>query len=216
MRRNAILGIYLICCSRVHSSRPTPMNKIIFTNDRLFMSLVGPSGSGKTRFIFSMLASQTFYPKFAKNLLFLQGVSTNFQGDVWKVGDCVCSLSGVSNDQGITKLFSCFRRLLWRNLSRKRVCQVGAGWKTQTCNVSSSSILCFIRVNCLAPSIWTLHTLYYSSLHEIYTKSIILEGSWKKLIFYDILTANQRLNPTAIYWLNKIRKLASVYGFCLI
>ena len=82
MRRNAILGIYLVCCSRVHTSKPTPMNKIIFTNDRLFMSVVGPSGSGKTRLIFSMLASQTFYPKFEKNLLFLQGVSTNFQGDV--------------------------------------------------------------------------------------------------------------------------------------
>ena len=66
MRRNAILGIYLVCCSRVHSSKPTPMNKIIFTNDRLFMSVVGPSGSGKTRLIFSMLASQTFYPKFEK------------------------------------------------------------------------------------------------------------------------------------------------------
>ena len=30
------------------------MNKIIFTNDRLFMSLVGPAGSGKTRLVFAM------------------------------------------------------------------------------------------------------------------------------------------------------------------
>ena len=37
------------------------MNKIIFTNDRLFMSIVGPSGSGKSRLIFSMLASSTTF-----------------------------------------------------------------------------------------------------------------------------------------------------------
>ncbi len=31
------------------------MNKVIFTDTRLFMSVVGPSGSGKTRLIFQML-----------------------------------------------------------------------------------------------------------------------------------------------------------------
>ena len=43
------------------------MNKIIFTNDRLFMALVGPGGSGETRLIYSMLASPTtFYPPIEK------------------------------------------------------------------------------------------------------------------------------------------------------
>ena len=47
------------------------MNKIIFTNDRLFMSMVGPSGSGKTRLIFSMLASSTtFHPHIGKTYYF--------------------------------------------------------------------------------------------------------------------------------------------------
>ena len=49
------------------------MNKIIFTNDRLFMSLVGPGGSGKTRLIFSMLASPTtFSPNIVKTYYFYQ------------------------------------------------------------------------------------------------------------------------------------------------
>ena len=44
------------------------MNKIIFTNDRLFMSLVGPGGSGETRL---MLASPTtFYPKLQKTYFY--------------------------------------------------------------------------------------------------------------------------------------------------
>ena len=42
------------------------MNKIIFTTERGFISVVGPSGSGKTRLMFSMLTSQTFYPRFQK------------------------------------------------------------------------------------------------------------------------------------------------------
>ena len=43
------------------------MNKIIFTNDRLFMALVGPGGSGKTRLIYSMLAlPAAFYPPIGK------------------------------------------------------------------------------------------------------------------------------------------------------
>ena len=52
------------------------MNKKIFTNDRLFVSLVGPRGSGKTRLILAMLASPTtFHPTpqktyfFAKNFI---------------------------------------------------------------------------------------------------------------------------------------------------
>lgn len=44
------------------------MNKVILTNDRIFMSVVGPSGCGKTDLIFKMLKSSTFYPRFTKIL----------------------------------------------------------------------------------------------------------------------------------------------------
>ena len=46
------------------------MNKIISTQDRVFMAVVGPSGCGKTELIFKMLRGNTFYPKF-NNIIFL-------------------------------------------------------------------------------------------------------------------------------------------------
>jgi adenylate kinase family enzyme len=48
------------------------MNKLIFTEDRVFMTVVGPSGSGKTQLIYQMLAGNTFYPKFDKIYFFYQ------------------------------------------------------------------------------------------------------------------------------------------------
>ena len=55
------------------------MNKIIFTTDRLFMSVVGPSGSGKTQLIFSMLAAKTFYPRFEKIYFFYREFQPTFK-----------------------------------------------------------------------------------------------------------------------------------------
>ena len=55
------------------------MNKIIFTTDRLFMSVVGPSGSGKTQLIFSMLATKTFYPRFQKIYFFYREIQPVFK-----------------------------------------------------------------------------------------------------------------------------------------
>ena len=56
------------------------MNKIIFTNDCLFMALVGPGGSGKTRLIYSMLASPTtFYPPIEKTFYFHKEYQPLFQ-----------------------------------------------------------------------------------------------------------------------------------------
>lgn len=46
------------------------MNKVIFTNERVFMAVVGPSGSGKTELIYKMLRGSTFYPKFEKIYFF--------------------------------------------------------------------------------------------------------------------------------------------------
>lgn len=48
------------------------MNKIIFTNDRMFMAVVGPSGSGKSELIYKMLKGGTFSPPFEKIYFFYQ------------------------------------------------------------------------------------------------------------------------------------------------
>ena len=48
------------------------MNKIIFTDDRVFMSVVGPSGCGKSQLIFAMLNAKTFQPTFEKIYFFYQ------------------------------------------------------------------------------------------------------------------------------------------------
>ena len=39
------------------------MNKIISTQDRVFMAVVGPSGCVKTELILKMLSGNTVYPK---------------------------------------------------------------------------------------------------------------------------------------------------------
>ena len=64
------------------------MNKIIFTNDRLFMSVVGPSGSGNTRLIFKMLASPTtFKPAFGKIYYFYKEYQSLFKEMQDKIED---------------------------------------------------------------------------------------------------------------------------------
>ena len=46
------------------------MNKILPTNDRIFMAVVGQSGCDKTKLIFRIIAGNKFYPKF-KYIIFL-------------------------------------------------------------------------------------------------------------------------------------------------
>ena len=48
------------------------MNKIIPTEDRVFMSMVGPAASGKSHLIFQMLKNGTFVPIFDKIFYFYQ------------------------------------------------------------------------------------------------------------------------------------------------
>ena len=45
------------------------MNKIIPTEDRIFMAVVGPSSCGKTDLIFKMRQGKTFFPKFDSVIL---------------------------------------------------------------------------------------------------------------------------------------------------
>ena len=64
------------------------MNKIIFTNDRLLMSVVGPSGSGKSRLIFKMLASPTtFKPTLGKIYYFYKEYQPLFKEMQDKIED---------------------------------------------------------------------------------------------------------------------------------
>ena len=70
MRRNVNLDCNFIQYSWIHSTKPETMNKIIFTNDRVFMALVGPSGSGKTQLVFQMLFGGTFYPQIQSTYYF--------------------------------------------------------------------------------------------------------------------------------------------------
>ena len=61
------------------------MNKVILTNDRLFMTVVGPSGCGKTQLIFNMLTTSTFYPKFNKIYYFYKEFQPIFLEVVKKI-----------------------------------------------------------------------------------------------------------------------------------
>jgi hypothetical protein len=54
------------------------MNKVIFTDPRLFMAVVGPSGSGKTQLVFRMLLEGTFRPRFQKIYYFYNEYQTIF------------------------------------------------------------------------------------------------------------------------------------------
>ena len=62
------MDIYSFKSSRLHSTLPETMNKVISRKDRVFMSVVGPSGSGKTQLIFNMLLRVTFQPHLSKIL----------------------------------------------------------------------------------------------------------------------------------------------------
>ena len=87
MWRNDNLGSYLIKYSRLYSTFPKAMNKLISTNERFFISLVGPSGSGKSPLIFGWLKIGTFGPghkfkkKWTKN--FLLEVLLDTKSPVW-------------------------------------------------------------------------------------------------------------------------------------
>ena len=54
------------------------MNKVIFTNDRIFMAVVGTSGCRKTDLIFNMLQSSSFYPEFPKFYYFYKEFQDTF------------------------------------------------------------------------------------------------------------------------------------------
>ena len=68
--RDLSLDIQIVKFSWIHFIKSKTMNKIISTQDRVFMAVVGPSGCCKTQLIFKMLSGNTFYPKF-NHIIFL-------------------------------------------------------------------------------------------------------------------------------------------------
>ena len=64
------LDINIVKFNSIHFTKFKTMNKIISTQDRVFMTVVGPSSGGETELIFKMLSVNTFYPKF-NNVIFL-------------------------------------------------------------------------------------------------------------------------------------------------
>ena len=48
------------------------MNKLIFTKNRVFISLLGPSETGKSQLLYNWLKIGTFQPKFDKIYFFYQ------------------------------------------------------------------------------------------------------------------------------------------------
>ena len=53
-------------CNRIHFTLTKTLNKIISTNNRVFISLVGPSGTGKSQPIYNWLKKRSSQPKFDK------------------------------------------------------------------------------------------------------------------------------------------------------
>ena len=47
------------------------MNKLIFSKNRVFISLVGPSETGKPQLIYNWLKTGIFQPNFGKNHFFI-------------------------------------------------------------------------------------------------------------------------------------------------
>ena len=74
------------------------MNKIIDTNERMFMSLVGPSGCGKTQLIFEMLDRDIFTPRFDKIFYFFQYDQTIFNDQKRSGGKNFEFINGVDFD----------------------------------------------------------------------------------------------------------------------
>ena len=82
------------------------MNKIVFTDPRLFMAVVGPSGCGKTRLVFDMLLKGTFQPRYTKTYYFYQEYQELYKQMENKLKGAIEFVKGV-NFEMIAKLTNC-------------------------------------------------------------------------------------------------------------
>ena len=65
------LGWNLVQGGRIHSTLTKILYKLIFTENRVFFSLVGPSETGKSQFIYNWLRIGIIEPKFDKSCFFI-------------------------------------------------------------------------------------------------------------------------------------------------
>ena len=72
LRRINQLGWIFVQCGRIHFTLTKAMNKLIFTKNRVFISLVDPSKTGKSQPNYIWLKIGTFQPKFDKIYIFCQ------------------------------------------------------------------------------------------------------------------------------------------------
>ena len=201
LRRDAILGVTFICCSRIYSSQSTTMNKIIFTSDRLIMSVVGPGGSWKTRLIFSMLASETFHPKFEKTYYFYKEYQPLFKEISEKLDfEFVSCL----NIQMIKQLENCLHVF---DDSCEEIYQEKEFVKLAVAGRPRNVHCIFVKHNLFHQSKWS-RTIDLNTTHIILFKSprdlqqIDHFGrQLKRLTFFEKPTGKQHPNPTDIYWL---------------
>ena len=82
------------------------MNKIIFTDPRLFMAIVGPSGCGKTRLVFELLLTDAFYPQYEKTYYFYQEYQNLYHEMEKRLKGRIEFVKGVNFDM-ITQLENC-------------------------------------------------------------------------------------------------------------
>ena len=59
-------------CGKIHFTLTKIMNKLISTENGVFIALVGPSETGKSQLIYNWLKIGIFQPKFDKNYCFYQ------------------------------------------------------------------------------------------------------------------------------------------------
>ena len=66
LRRINCLGWHFVQCGRIHFTVTKAMNKLLSTENRVFISLVGPYETGNSQLLYNWLKNGTFQPKFDK------------------------------------------------------------------------------------------------------------------------------------------------------
>ena len=123
------------------------MNKVIFTKDRLFMTIVGPSGCGKTQLIHRMLKGKSFYPRFDKIYFFYQEWQPIYQNMQMELN--IQFVPCVDFDM-IVNLTDCLLILM---IHAKKFMRTSVFQKlqrrvdTKIYMLFTSNIICFIKVN---------------------------------------------------------------------
>ena len=147
--------------SWIHFTESEIMNRMIFTTDWLFMTLVGPGGSGKARLIHAMLVFPTSY---WQNLVFLQRVSTFLQNNGGKL-----DIEFVScwDFEMIRKLENC---LLVSDDSCQEIYQQKEFVKIAVAGRLEKTHCSFVKLNLIHQNKW-MRTIDLNTTHGVLFKS---------------------------------------------